>query len=92
MSGEGCALRHQLTSLCFTLDRYNSFACEPYQVYRSWQSSNDYPHGDSILYMLFAAIPIVYEENRGWNTLVGSLPFLAVMVSRTSSLPWTAID
>ncbi len=31
--------------------------------------------------MLFAAIPIIYEEGRGWNTLVGALPFLAVMVS-----------
>jgi MFS transporter, DHA1 family, multidrug resistance protein len=29
---------------------------------------------------LFAAVPIIYEQNRGWNTLVGSLPFLAVLV------------
>jgi hypothetical protein len=32
------------------------------------------------LYLLFAAVPIIYEENRGWNTLVGSLPFLGVLV------------
>jgi hypothetical protein len=25
-------------------------------------------------------VPIVYEENRGWNTLVGSLPFLGVLI------------
>lgn len=35
---------------------------------------------DGILYLLFGAVPIVYEENRGWNPLVGSLPFLAVLV------------
>lgn len=28
----------------------------------------------------FAAVPIVYEEGRGWNSLVGSLPFLAVLL------------
>lgn len=33
-----------------------------------------------ILYMLLAAIPIIFEEERGWNKVVGSLPFLAVVV------------
>jgi DHA1 family multidrug resistance protein-like MFS transporter len=32
------------------------------------------------LYLLFAAVPIIYEQGRGWNTLVGSLPFLGVLV------------
>jgi hypothetical protein len=33
----------------------------------------------SILYMLFGAIPIVYEENRGWSPVAGTLPFLSVL-------------
>lgn len=33
-----------------------------------------------LLYSLLEAIPIEFEEVRGWNTLVGSLPFLAVLV------------
>jgi MFS transporter, DHA1 family, multidrug resistance protein len=39
---------------------------------------NSFVYG--VLYLLFAAVPIVYEEGRGWNPLVGSLPFLAVLV------------
>ncbi|KIM78033.1 hypothetical protein PILCRDRAFT_76019 [Piloderma croceum F 1598] len=35
---------------------------------------------DGILYLLFGAVPIIYEQNRGWNTLQGSLPFLAVLL------------
>lgn len=31
------------------------------------------------LYMLFGAYPIVFQEIRGWNEGVGSLPFLGVM-------------
>lgn len=34
----------------------------------------------SIADLLFGAVPIVYEERRGWNTLQGSLPFLAVLL------------
>lgn len=30
--------------------------------------------------LLFGAVPIVYEEGRGWNTLVGSLPFIATLL------------
>lgn len=33
-----------------------------------------------VLYLLFASTPIVYEEQRGYNSLVGSLPFLAVLL------------
>ena len=29
--------------------------------------------------LLFAAVPIIYEEHRGHNTLAGSLPFLGVL-------------
>jgi hypothetical protein len=32
------------------------------------------------LYMLFEALPIVYEDYRGWNKGVGSLPFIGVMI------------
>ncbi|KAL3487923.1 bicyclomycin resistance protein [Aspergillus germanicus] len=32
------------------------------------------------LYMLFEALPIVYQEHRGWNQGVGSLPFIGVMI------------
>ncbi|KAF2672367.1 MFS general substrate transporter [Microthyrium microscopicum] len=33
-----------------------------------------------ILYANLGAFPIVFEELRGWNQLVGSLPFLAVLI------------
>ncbi|EMC96762.1 hypothetical protein BAUCODRAFT_34154 [Baudoinia panamericana UAMH 10762] len=33
-----------------------------------------------ILYASLAAFPIEFEEERGWNKLVGSLPFLAVLL------------
>ncbi|KZO98541.1 MFS general substrate transporter [Calocera viscosa TUFC12733] len=39
---------------------------------------NSFAYG--ILYLLFAAVPIIYEEHRGWSTLVGSLPFLATLL------------
>ncbi|KZT61632.1 MFS general substrate transporter [Calocera cornea HHB12733] len=39
---------------------------------------NSFAYG--ILYLLFAAVPIIYEQHRGWSTLVGSLPFLATLL------------
>ena len=33
-----------------------------------------------LLYLLFVAVPIEYEEERGWTSLQGSLVFLAVLV------------
>ena len=33
-----------------------------------------------ILYLFFEAIPISFEEERGWNEGVGALPFLAIMI------------
>ncbi|KAI9931943.1 hypothetical protein MW887_009444 [Aspergillus wentii] len=44
------------------------------------------------LYMLFAAYPIVYEEVRGWNQGVGSLPFLGIMVGMLSAVIYTIPD
>lgn len=35
---------------------------------------------DGILYLFFSAIPIIFEESRGWGSVVGILPFLAVLV------------
>ncbi|KAL7424095.1 hypothetical protein Q5752_001680 [Cryptotrichosporon argae] len=34
----------------------------------------------AVLYLLFAAIPIIYEDGRGWSPVPGSLPILAVLV------------
>lgn len=33
-----------------------------------------------ILYLCLAAFPIVFQEARGWNTVVGALPFLGILV------------
>lgn len=33
-----------------------------------------------ILYANLASFPIVFEEERGWNLLVGALPFLALLL------------
>ncbi|KAL4866585.1 hypothetical protein BDV12DRAFT_199062 [Aspergillus spectabilis] len=44
------------------------------------------------LYMLFAAFPIVYEEQRGWNPGVGGLPFLGVMVGTLLGSLYTLYD
>jgi Major Facilitator Superfamily len=33
-----------------------------------------------ILYLTLASFPIEFQEIRGWNSLVGSLPFLAILV------------
>lgn len=34
----------------------------------------------AILYANLAAFPIVFQQHRGWNPLVGSLPFLALLI------------
>lgn len=44
------------------------------------------------LYMLFAAFPIVYEEERGWNPGVGGLPFLGVLVGMLTAVAYTIFD
>jgi hypothetical protein len=33
-----------------------------------------------VLYMLFEAFPIVFQEERGWSPVASSLPFLAELV------------
>lgn len=44
------------------------------------------------LYMLFAAYPIVFEEVRGWNQGVGSLPFLGIMVGMLAAVAYSIWD
>lgn len=34
----------------------------------------------TLLYMLFAIYPIVFQQNRGWNTGVGALPLIGAVV------------
>ncbi|KAK7420132.1 hypothetical protein QQZ08_010546 [Neonectria magnoliae] len=41
------------------------------------------------LYMLFAAFPIVYQQNRGWNQGVGGLSFLGIMVGMLFAIAYT---
>ncbi|KAM0424334.1 hypothetical protein ACHAPT_010480 [Fusarium lateritium] len=41
------------------------------------------------LYMLFAAFPIVYQQNRGWNQGVGGLAFLGIMVGMLFAIAYT---
>lgn len=43
------------------------------------------------LYLLFAAFPIVYEQARGWNSIVGALPFLGVLVGMIIALAYTIL-
>lgn len=40
-----------------------------------------------ILYMLFAAYPIVFQKTRGWSEGLGGLSFLGVMVGILASVP-----
>lgn len=44
------------------------------------------------LYMLFAAYPIVFEQVRGWNQGVGSLPFLGIMVGMIAAVIFSFWD
>lgn len=41
------------------------------------------------LYMLFAAFPIVYQQNRGWNQGIGGLSFLGIMVGMLFAIAYT---
>lgn len=41
------------------------------------------------LYMLFAAFPIVYQKNRGWNSGIGGLSFLGIMVGMLLAIGYT---
>lgn len=44
------------------------------------------------LYMLFAAFPIVYQQNRGWNQGIGGLSFLGIMVGMMIAVAYTIPD
>ena len=44
------------------------------------------------LYMMFAAFPIVYQENRGWSEGIGGLAFLGVAVGMMSAVLYSIWD
>ena len=44
------------------------------------------------LYMFLPALPVVYQENRGWNEGVGSLPFLGLAVGMLLGLVYIIFD
>ncbi|KAG9874635.1 MFS general substrate transporter, partial [Aureobasidium melanogenum] len=44
------------------------------------------------LYMLFAAFPIVYQENRGWSPGIGGLAFLGVAVGMIGAVLYSIWD
>lgn len=45
-----------------------------------------------ILYMLFAAFPIVYQQNRGWSQGISGLAFLGIMVGMMFAITYNIID
>ncbi|KAF2997208.1 hypothetical protein E8E14_001213 [Neopestalotiopsis sp. 37M] len=44
------------------------------------------------LYLLFAAYPIVYQQNRGWSQGFGGLAFLGIMVGMLSAVAFSIFD
>ncbi|KAI1372288.1 MFS general substrate transporter [Hypoxylon crocopeplum] len=44
------------------------------------------------LYMLFAAFPIVYQQNRGWSAGIGGLAFLGILVGMLFAIVYTFPD
>jgi MFS family permease len=44
------------------------------------------------LYMMFAAFPIVYQEDRGWSPGVGGLSFIGVMVGEIIAVMYSIWD
>lgn len=44
------------------------------------------------LYMMFAAFPIVYQQNRGWSEGVGGLAFIGVAVGMMGAIAYTIPD
>ncbi|CAG9954736.1 unnamed protein product [Clonostachys rosea f. rosea IK726] len=45
-----------------------------------------------VLYMLFAAFPIVYQQARGWNQGIGGLAFLGIMVGMMLAICYVIPD
>ncbi|KAF8848819.1 MFS general substrate transporter [Acephala macrosclerotiorum] len=41
------------------------------------------------LYMMFAAFPIVFQEDRGWSSGIGGLPFCGVAIGMISAIIYT---
>lgn len=62
--------------------------CEPIVLLFTFYAAVIY----GTLYMLFAAFPIVYEQERGWNPGVGGLPFLGVLVGMLTAVAYTVMD
>ncbi|PLB34308.1 MFS transporter [Aspergillus candidus] len=44
------------------------------------------------LYMMFAAFPIVFRRDRGWNQGISGLAFLGIMVGMMCAVTYTIID
>jgi multidrug resistance protein len=44
------------------------------------------------LYMMFAAFPIVYQQNRGWSEGIGGLAFIGVAVGMMFAIAYTIPD
>ena len=44
------------------------------------------------LYMLFEGFPVVFQEVRHWNSGVGALPFLSILVGMIFSIIYSIID
>jgi len=44
------------------------------------------------LYMMFAAFPIVYQQNRGWSEGIGGLAFIGVAVGMMIAIAYTIPD
>ena len=44
------------------------------------------------LYMFLPALPVVYQEYRGWDAGIGSLPFLGLAVGMMFGLVYTIVD
>lgn len=44
------------------------------------------------LYMLFAAFPIVYQQERGWSPGIGGLAFLGLAVGMIGAVMYAALD
>ena len=44
------------------------------------------------LYMLFEGFPIVFQQVRGWNSGVGSLPFISILVGMLGAVSYSIID
>ena len=44
------------------------------------------------LYMFLPAFPVIYEQGRGWNEGIGSLPFLGLAVGMLLGLLYTILD